>query len=259
MEYFKHKVVGSCRPHIQLVSTSIQFLMIFPTGRTTKWSWNIFGKNFKPSTRSGEELPRLCMSWTTLLRMELQELFRISRMTSTKLDSSKTSNLKRLMESNRELNSEIKQRDLLILSMNQENFNMRENLPNRQERSLWVSNLQVACLMKVKITKAEEVLQNLLLHLLEIETVNMVVLVAKILRDLDTIILSNLETRESMIHTQRQRVSQPILQLSRKRKRRILQSMIVAQNPVTLMQTVMIQKFREKRRRSKRRRQRRRL
>ena len=198
------------------------------------------------------------MSWTTLLRMELQELFRISRMTSTKLDSSKTSNLKRLMESNRELNSEIKQRDLLILSMNQANFNMRENLPNRQEKSLWVSNLQVACLMKVKITQAEEVLQNLLLHLLEI-TVNMVVLVAKILRDSGTIILSNLEIRESMIHTQRQRVSQPILQQSRKKRRRILQSMIVAQNPVTLMQTVTIQKFREKRRRSKRRRLRRRL
>jgi len=105
----------------------------------------------------------------------------------------------------------------------------------------------------------EVVLHQLLLP--PVIIANMEVLEAKILTEWDTTMLSNTELKVSMIHTQRQIASQPILKLlKRKRRRKTLPNMIIAaQIQVTLMLTVMIQKFKEKRRKSKRKKQRKRL
>ena len=105
----------------------------------------------------------------------------------------------------------------------------------------------------------EVVLHQLLLPLVIIA--NMEVLEAKILTEWDTTMLSNMELRVSMIHTQRQIASQLILKLLKRRRRKTTQlnMIIVAQIQVTRMLTVMIQKFKEKRRRNKRRKQRKRL
>ena len=201
------------------------------------------------------------MSWTILSRMELQEWSKISRTTSTRLDNSKTSSSKSQQELNRELSLEIRLRDLSNLSTSQANSSMKESSLNRQERNLWASHQQVAWRRKIWRPQevVEVVLHQLLLPLVIIT--NMEVLEAKILTEWDTTMLSNMELRVSMIHTQRQIASQLMLKFQRRRKRKTTQlsMIIVAQIQVTLMLTVMTQKFKEKRRRNKREKQRKRL
>jgi predicted NodU family carbamoyl transferase len=138
---------------------------------------------------------------------------------------------------------------------------MKENSLNRQERNLWAFHQQEAWRRKILrlLEVVEVVLHQLLLPLVIIA--NMEVLEAKILTEWDTTMLSNMELRVSMIHTQRQIASQLILKLLKRRRRKTTQlnMIIVAQIQVTRMLTVMIQKFKEKRRRNKRRKQRKRL
>lgn len=191
--------------------------------------------------------------------MELPEWFKTSRTTSTRLDNSKTSSSKSQQELNRELNLEIRPKGLLILSTSRASSSTKESSPNKQERSSWEFLQQEAWHRRTWRLQVVEVVPHQLLLPLEI-TVNMEVLEAKIFLEWDTTMPTNTELKVFMIHTQRQRASQPVLKLLKRRRRRKQLSMIIAaQIQVTLMLTAMIQMLKEKRRRSKRKRQRKKL
>ena len=162
------------------------------------------------------------------------------------------------MELSRELNSEIRQGVFVNCLATQTSCSMRENLPSRRERSLWVYHLQEAKVLLVDSRQLELVRVVLQQHLPQVQS--MEASVVRILRNLDTITLIS-SVEDHTIRTQRHKVRQL-------HQRRLIRSHQTARH-LTLTPTMTrivishlliatILKPKGKRRRDKRKRQRRR-
>lgn len=96
------------------------------------------------------------MSWTTLLKMELRELFRTSRMTATSSGNSQILNSKINKGLNRVLSSEIKLMDWSSWSTNLASYSMKGSSLSLPERNSWDYLTQVALIRALWAAMREE-------------------------------------------------------------------------------------------------------
>lgn len=105
--------------------------------------------------------------------------------------------------------------------MNQANSNTKENLPNKPEKNLVVYNRVVVRIMINMNLKKQKIKENQQGLLLDLEA-SMEVLEVKILLSLDIIMKINLEHKDVMILTQRDRLLTPVKLVNQKKMMKIL-------------------------------------
>ena len=152
--------------------------------------------------------------------MEHQDAFRILKMIFTKSDNSKISNIW-TTESNKALSFVIKSKLFVSFYLNLENYNMKENLQNKQERNLAVYNQAAVKTTTLSNLKNPRTRVNQLVLLLELET-NMVDSEVKTSRNLVITMKISLGHKDVTTHTRKVRQLTPAKLVKQKKKNQIL-------------------------------------